>query len=886
LVISPVVILATAGVVALANSRREGARAWVVHTADVIAAGQATLAGIVEAEAAQRGYLLTQEPHHLNLYSDGLDQAAAGVRRMRALTSDNRRQQRRLDTLDALVTAKRASLDSAISQDLRDSTVARVAALEAGQAISDSIRSVLGRINGEERGLLAVREADDRRSSRSILWIAFACAALASALTVLTNRLLSRAVDAERRSAEQVQLQALRLEQAGAELHGSNDELRKALEQLAAAEQTAREEGATAQRRLEELQVVYDAAPVGLSVLDRELRFVRINTRLAALNGLPVDAHIGRSIREVLPELAGTLEAIGRGVLATGEPVLGVEVVGETPAAPGVRRTWAESWYPLRDTEGVVVGVNVVVEDITDRRAREEQLSRRNREFEALATNTPDVIARFDRQLRHRYVNPAGQRLTGLEMPELVGRSNRDLGQPAEFVDRWEHAIREVFRTGVGRQAEFEFVTDAGRYWYQTRFEPERNTAGEIETVLAVSRDVTAQRQAEEQVRHMQRLEVAGRLAGGVAHEINNQLTAVLGFQAFVLREGGLDERSAADLAEARRAAERAASITRQLLAFSRRQLLRPETFDLAELLRETGATFVRLLGSQVRVEVDIRPPGPCYVHMDRAQLAQVLLNLALNARDAMPKGGTLTVQLERRRVDASELAPQDGGGPRASRYWYLHVRDTGVGMASDILERAFEPFFTTKPVGSGTGLGLAVAHGIVTQSGGYIWAESSLGAGTTVSLLLPAADAGVPADGGAPSESGQPARAAVLVVEDEPSVRAVAVRALGEAGFRVVEAAHGREALELVSHANGNGSGFAALVTDLMMPVMNGRELADRLLGALALPVLYMSGHPMEEMVSRGLLEGGEAFLAKPFTPEALVAAVESLVLGAAHPG
>ncbi len=364
-----------------------------------------------------------------------------------------------------------------------------------------------------------------------------------------------------------------------------------------------------------------------------------------------------------------------------------------------------------------------------------------------------------------------------------------------------------------------------------------------------------------EQLLQSQKMDAIGRLAGGVAHDFNNLLTAIIGY-ADLLHESLVEDESRAHLNEIRRAADRAAALTKQLLAFSRKQVLRPAVLDLNEVAREAQSLLGRVIGEDVRLVLRLGPTVPC-VRADRGQLEQVLMNLAVNARDAMPGGGTLTLATAVKTMDEASAAIRPGLRP--GLYASLSVSDTGAGMTCEVHARLFEPFFTTKERGKGTGLGLATTYGIVKQSDGFIWADSVVGSGTTFEILLPAVaespDEPVP----------HPAMArrggeTVLVVEDEASVRKLVRTALEANGYAVLDAASGEEALDV---ARAHRGPVHLLLTDVVMPGMNGRELAGRITARYPeARVLFMSGYTDDAIGRHGVLEPGTDFLEKPFAP------------------
>jgi PAS domain S-box-containing protein len=380
--------------------------------------------------------------------------------------------------------------------------------------------------------------------------------------------------------------------------------------------------------------------------------------------------------------------------------------------------------------------------------------------------------------------------------------------------------------------------------------------------------DQTDRRVAEDRLRHAERLEVVGQLAGGMAHEANNQMSVVLGATEFILRRSDVPSAVRQDAEYIREAAERTAAITRQLLAFSRRQILQPQAVDLNTVVRKLEPILRRTLTEQQSLVLQFAP-NLAAVRADRVQIDQVLLNLAINARDAMPDGGTLTVETRNVRLTERYVADRPGVSIPPGPYVALVVSDTGNGIDKEAMKHLFEPFFTTKGVGKGSGLGLAMVYGIVKQSDGYIWPYSEPGMGTTFKIYLPAVSEAphVPSRA-APEEPEERESATILVVEDDPLVRTMARRSLAEAGFEVLEAANGREALALIMEQED----VDAVLTDLAMPELGGQELARQLAELRpGLPVIFMSGYANDDLTRRGLLAAGVPYLEKPFSPEAL---------------
>jgi nitrogen-specific signal transduction histidine kinase/ActR/RegA family two-component response regulator len=380
---------------------------------------------------------------------------------------------------------------------------------------------------------------------------------------------------------------------------------------------------------------------------------------------------------------------------------------------------------------------------------------------------------------------------------------------------------------------------------------------------LVLANDVTERRRLEEQLRQAGRIEAIGRLAGGVAHDFNNLLSLIIGYSELLLEGLSPVDPRRKSAEEIRAAGQRAASLTRQLLAFSRKQVLQPEVLDLNEVAERTGKMLRRLIGEDIEL-VFKTDPSLHAVLADRGQIEQVLLNLAVNARDAMPDGGTVTVETANVQLDAA-FARQHNP-LKAGHYVMLAFSDTGHGMDANTKAHIFEPFFTTKETGKGTGLGLATVYGIVKQSEGFIWVYSEPGQGATFKIYLPPTGIAIPVM--APEESMAPesvhGRETILVVEDEAPLRELAADFLRGCGYHVLEAGNGADALDLVLTLNGH---LDLLVTDVVMPGMSGRALAERLAERAAdTKVLYLSGYTDEAIHRHGVLEAGVAFLQKPF--------------------
>lgn len=435
-----------------------------------------------------------------------------------------------------------------------------------------------------------------------------------------------------------------------------------------------------------------------------------------------------------------------------------------------------------------------------------------------------------------------------------------------------ERSIRGEPTTSVVRVVR----PDGSVRWVRGRAFPVRNVEGRVYRMVGVSEDITELRRAEEQMAQAQKMEAVGRLAGGVAHDFNNLLTVILGETEIAQADLAPGHPLAESLAEVRRAGERAAVLTRQLLAFSRRQLVEPTVFPLNGVVVEMTKMLRRLIGEDLELVVKMAPDAGA-VRMDRGQIEQVLANLVVNARDAMPGGGTLTIETQNVQLDEDDARGHGDLAP--GRYVFLAVSDTGAGMTDDVKARAFEPFFTTKEQGKGTGLGLATCYGIVKQAGGHIAVYSEVGVGTTMKVYLPLVGGEVGTRETVEATALPRGTETVLVVEDEGAVRRVAVRVLQGLGYGVVEARDRDEALRVLEVHPGH---IDLLLTDVVLPGIGGRELADRVTAARpGIKVLFTSGYTADVILQHRLLEHDVALLQKPFTRESLARKVRDVLDG-----
>jgi PAS domain S-box-containing protein len=524
--------------------------------------------------------------------------------------------------------------------------------------------------------------------------------------------------------------------------------------------------------------------------------------------------------------------------------------------------------------------------------------------FVGLLEGAPDAMVCVDRSGRIALVNGQAERLFGYGRAELVD-------QPVEML------VPEAARAGHPAQRG-HYMGDpeprpmsarmelSGRRRDGSTFPAEISLSG-IDTddgllVIAAVRDVTEQLELraarerlknqaerdklEQQLQQSQRLESLGQLAGGVAHDFNNLLAVITNYAEFVGEEVAKDAAQADwqsvrhDVTQIQLAAGRAADLTRQLLAFARRDVVQPRPLNLNEVIASVEQLLIRTLGEHVELKTKLAP-GLCAVLTDPGQIEQVLVNLAVNARDAMPAGGTLMVETTTADIDASHAASRVGLPP--GQYACMKIGDTGTGMPREVIDRAFEPFYTTKPKGEGTGLGLATVYGIVTRAGGYVQIYSEPGVGTTFTILLPATGQEVQMEPTAEQKPAKGAGETVLIVEDEPAMREVTHRILSRADYNVIAAANGREAIEIVTNYPGD---IDVLLTDVIMPQMPGKEAAERIRALRpGIKVLFMSGYTQGLLDTQGVVEVGINLLEKPFTEASLLIRLGQLIAGPGGP-
>ncbi|HEX7117537.1 MAG TPA: PAS domain S-box protein [Longimicrobiales bacterium] len=577
-------------------------------------------------------------------------------------------------------------------------------------------------------------------------------------------------------------------------------------------------------------------------------------------------------------------------------------IAGLQAAIDGGEEVWADEYrfrrgdgsyasvfdrgHIVRAEDGEPVRMIGSMIDVTERRRAEDALRQSEERYRTIFEYAGDGILITDHDGDLVQVNERACRLTGFDRDELLRMNIADLvaGDRAQNLEDYRQLVRDIGDGGHFTAADrFMRRKDGSSFQFDVNA-----VALESGLIMAVVRDISERaraeeerRRLEEQLRQAQKMEAVGRLAGGIAHDFNNLLTAIQGHAEVLLDGTDPEDAVRQGLDQIRRAAERAAILTHQLLAFSRRQVLQPRIIDLNRAVRDVESMLVRVIGEDIELVTGLDPGiGP--VRADPGQIEQVIMNLVMNARDAMPTGGRITIETMNATLTADDVQHHDYA-VQPGDYVLLTVTDTGEGMSEDVQAHIFEPFFTTKELGKGTGLGLSTVYGIVKQSGGYIWVRSEVGAGTCFRVYLPRAgacealDAAVDDGRDEPSDALPSGTETVLLVEDEEAVRSLVRKILEQRGYCVLEARSGSEALALSAKHPGP---IDLLLTDVVMPEMSGRELAERLLpDRPGTRVLFISGYTEDAVVRHGIQNTRISFLEKPFSPGALARKVREVL-------
>ena len=637
---------------------------------------------------------------------------------------------------------------------------------------------------------------------------------------------------------------------------------------------SAVETGVSLDRERTVLRTLIDALPDVVFTKDAAGRFVTCNPAAVTLHGVEREDQVaGKTVFDCFPaEIAAPYHADDLAVMS-GQSVMNRE---ERSVDSNGRPIWLlTTKVPLRDATNAVVGLIGVSRDITSRKQGEAERARLLAELQLQIERMPMAYFTTDRELRFTRWNPAAERIFGYSEAEVLGK---DLFETIALRTTTSSTRRVLERIRDGSFAMHyeanQRMKDGGTVACVWRHAVMLDEHGECVSLLSLGEDVTARKLLEAQLRQSQKMEAIGQLAAGVAHDFNNLLSVILSYSELLLEDLGPGDAMRDEIGEIHGAGLRAADLTRQLLMFSRQQVVQPKVIDLNELTAGMDKMLRRLLGEDIEL-VSVTGATLGRVRADAGSIEQVIANLVVNARDAMPVGGKLT--METANVTIDEVFAQAHLRAKPGDYVMLSVTDTGSGMDKATLARIFEPFFTTKERGKGTGLGLSTLFGIVQQCDGSVWVYSEPGIGTTFKVYLPRVDAGLDAAHGSPAGAVLRGSETILLVEDEEQVRDVARGILERSGYRVIEACDGAAALSISARHAGH---IDLLLTDVVMPKMSGPELARRLASSRpGTKVLCMSGYTDDAAFRHGLVDAGFAHLQKPLTIVALTGAVRAVL-------
>jgi PAS domain S-box-containing protein len=854
---------------ALFLARQETDR-WVQHSREVGRIAREARTFATDRETGIRGYLLTRDTVSLEPERRARAHLNAALDSLVDLTADNRAQNDRSRALRAAAVRSDQHYAQPLFSAPLPSRGASGAALRdrdlAGKRLFDEFRQTNAEFLGAEDALYVARVRRDHLFDLlSLVIMLVATGALAGVLRWMHYRVGGQARGLLNQQAH-LEEQAIELEESTAEIEATNEELQEAAADLEIANDEMRVSGVAEERARvlaeqanEKLESMLDRMTDSVIELDAEFRITYMNKAASGTSLQRRDDVRGKTLWEVYPGAVGTeSEHSYRKAMAEQVPV----AFTRHHHNPGKLDIWVEvNAYPSPRA------LTILYRDVGNQKRAEEIVARRDYQF--------SEAQRIARVGSWEFDTATSFNTWSEEMCRLLGQSANAVASLDTFLGQVVETDRSRVRAAVDRalRERDSFSVECRITWpngavraVHARGVARRDESGGSTRLVGTVQDVTERWQLQQQLQQSQKMEAVGQLAGGVAHDFNNVLTAIKSFSELVAIELPEGSPLRDDVKEITAATDRAAALTRHLLAFSRRQILQTVVLDLNGVVEGVTKLLVRLIGVEVHCET-VLAPDLGHIRADPGQLEQVVINLAVNARDAMPNGGTLTLETANVSVDqrhASRLSGVEAAEP--GEYVVLTVSDTGEGMDPDVQARIFEPFFTTKETGKGTGLGLSTVYGIVRQSGGYVSVYSEVGRGTTFRIYLPrvADDIHVQAPKPVAAQTSN-GKATILLVDDDDAVRAVATRILTRAGYAVLGAASPNEAEAIWATHDGP---IHLLMTDLMMPGMNGSELASRLLESRKdARVLYTSGYTNETVIRRGLIIPDKPFLAKPFT-------------------
>jgi two-component system cell cycle sensor histidine kinase/response regulator CckA len=622
------------------------------------------------------------------------------------------------------------------------------------------------------------------------------------------------------------------------------------------------------------LRTLIDALPDVVFSKDTSGRFVNCNPATLALFGLECEAQLaGKTVFDVSPRAQAELSHADDLAVMAGRTLLDQEA--RSVDASGSSRWYLTTKVPLRSANGETVGLIGISRNITDRKQVEAERDRVLAQLQLQIVRMPLAYLLADRNFCYTRWNPAAERIFGFTEAEILGKHPFDVVVPVESQSIVASIFEQLEAGSMNAHGECENRTKSGATitceWHNT---PMFDDDGAFAGLLSLAEDVTERRKLEGQLKQAQKMDAVGQLAGGVAHDFNNLLSVVLGYSDLILADLKSDDVMRSDVEEIHRAGTRASDLTRQLLMFSRQQVVESKVLDLNDVLSGVDKMLRRLVGEDIEF-TSVLGTRLGHVRADPSSIEQVIMNLVVNARDAMPVGGKLTLETANVALDEAYASVPLGAKPGA--YVMFSVTDTGSGMDKPTLARIFEPFFTTKEQGKGTGLGLSTVFGIVRQGGGTVWVYSEPGLGSTFKVYLPRVDEDLEAPRSQVALTTLRGSETVLLVEDEDQVRDVARGILRRHGYTVLDARNAGEALLFCEQHVGP---IHLLLSDVVMPKMSGPVLAKRLVRMRPeMKVLYMSGYTDDAAVRHGVLDSALAYLQKPITVDALTRKVRSVL-------
>jgi two-component system, cell cycle sensor histidine kinase and response regulator CckA len=612
-----------------------------------------------------------------------------------------------------------------------------------------------------------------------------------------------------------------------------------------------------------QLGSVLDSMTDGVILADEQTNILVMNEAAQALTGIaelqPGSATLEEALHVSLPGseslsiLPGKSQQFSNATLVSRDGTLRTV---DIHLAPVINKAW--------------LGTAVFLRDLGGRKQVEQSLNTLSSALEQIADNV--LICNRDGVIE--YVNPAFEALTGYDRAEVVGKTPRIVKSGQHGKDFYERLWKELLAGKVFRAVFVNRKKNGDLFYEEQTITPLKDAQGNITHFVSAGRDITERRRLDDQLRMGQKMEAVAQLAGGIAHDFNNILTIITGYGESLEAAVGNDQALKRRLGTMMEAAERARDLTRQLLAFSRKQVLEPKVLALNSIVVDVDRLLRRVLGEDIELSLFLHPELGS-VLLDPGRIEEAVITLAANARDSMPQGGKLIIETSN--VELDELYARSHPSVKPGKYVLLAMSDTGQGMDTEMKQRIFEPFFSTAALGAGRGLGLATVYGIVKQSGGYIYVYSEPGHGTTFKIYFPQVDERAEQQWTQPAQEESPSSETILVVEDEEGIRELLKELLEMEGYTVFCAGLGSEAVDLAGNHDG---AIHLLLTDVVMPGMSGRELAERLTALRPeMKVLYMSGYTANVIVHHGLSGAETAFLQKPFTPATLLAKVREVI-------